>query len=240
LKELKARKKEEGHRRAREIALQRKAEALAISPSPPSPASHNGHGSHNSAKALRFVKWILATYPHLPLSVLDVAAGSGEVAVRLGFCHKIPSFTVDIRGWEGLHLNTLRKKVIPKLPKKWQGKLRDMEDEELGVLAGPFMPLQLIERFDDLEQVECNPTLLAAVRSCSLLLGLHADASTEVVVEVAEKYNKAFVVVPCCVFPKLFEGRRWEGREVKSTEIFVEYLKGRDGRYRKEVRGGGP
>ena len=224
----KAKRREEGKRRAKEIAIARKNKEEADT----STKDHNGHGAHNSVKALRFVKWILSTFDHLPLSVVDVAAGTGEVAVRLNFCHQVPSWTVDVRGHENLHFDTLEKKIIKKLPKKWQEKLISLSPEELRERAESKMPVQIIERFDSLSQVEKNPTLMSAMRGASLLLGLHADASTEPIVDIAIKYNKAFAVVPCCVFPNLFKQRRTdEGREVRSTDDFIRYL--------QVVRGGG-
>ena len=217
----KEKRREEGKRRAKEIAIARKKKEEADS----TRKDHNGHGAHNAVKALRFVKWILSTFKDLPLSVVDVAAGTGEVAVRLTFCHHVPSWTVDVRGHDDLHLDTLKKKIIKKLPKKWQEKLICLLPEELRVRAESKMPVQIIERFDSLSQVEGNPALMSAIRGSSLLLGLHADASTEPIVDLAVKYNKAFAVVPCCVFPNLFKQRRTdEGREVRNTDDFIRYL----------------
>jgi hypothetical protein len=46
-----------------------------------------------------------------------------------------------------------------------------------------------------------------AVRNASLIIGLHADGATEAIVDAALRYNKPFVVVPCCVFPNFFRDR---------------------------------
>ena len=66
---------------------------------------------------------------------------------------------------------------------------------------------QIVSRWDSLASVEASPSLMAAVHSSSVIVGLHADASTEAIVDVALKYNKSFAVVPCCVFPNLFKDR---------------------------------
>ena len=78
---------------------------------------------------------------------------------------------------------------------------------------------------------------MAAVHSSSVIVGLHADASTEAIVDVALKYNKSFAVVPCCVFPNLFKDRRTKsGDVVRSYEQFCEYLEDReDGVVRDEL-----
>ncbi len=44
-------------------------------------------------------------------------------------------------------------------------------------------------------------------KSCVLLIGMHPDEATVPIVQVAEKYNKNFAVVPCCVFPTKFPDR---------------------------------
>jgi hypothetical protein len=42
----------------------------------------------------------------------------------------------------------------------------------------------------------------------SLAVGLHPDQATDPIVEFALWQRAPFVVVPCCVFPRLFPGRR--------------------------------
>lgn len=42
------------------------------------------------------------------------------------------------------------------------------------------------------------------VRSCSVLVGLHADEPTEAIVDTALHLGKSFAVVPCCVFHHLW------------------------------------
>lgn len=73
---------------------------------------------------------------------------------------------------------------------------------------------------------------MRALRKSSLLVGMHADASTEPIVQLAQKYNKSYAVVPCCVFPNLFKDRKVviDGvcRDVRSYEEFVEYLSASD------------
>ena len=93
-----------------------------------------------------------------------------------------------------------------------------------------------------------------AVRNASLIVGLHADGATEAIVDAALRYDKPFVVVPCCVFPNFFRHRfiyvddndgdddtvNSNGDEkkkvaVRTHEQFCQYLLDKDDRFRREV-----
>merc|ERR1711957_630895 len=56
----------------------------------------------------------------------------------------------------------------------------------------------------------------------------HPDQATEPIVEWASRNNKAFAVVPCCVFPSLFGARRQSvggpGYSVRNYSTFMSYL----------------
>ena len=43
--------------------------------------------------------------------------------------------------------------------------------------------------------------------SCSAIIALHPDEATGEIVDFAIKHNKLFIVVPCCVFSRLFPHR---------------------------------
>ena len=47
----------------------------------------------------------------------------------------------------------------------------------------------------------------AALRDCSLVVGLHPDSATESIVDFALATGKPFAVVPCCVCAVDFPGR---------------------------------
>jgi hypothetical protein len=60
---------------------------------------------------------------------------------------------------------------------------------------------------------------------CSVVIGLHPDSATEAIVDYALARDKPFAVVPCCVFCKLFPGRRApDGQAVRSYAQFLDYL----------------
>ena len=54
---------------------------------------------------------------------------------------------------------------------------------------------------------------------------MHPDEATEIIVDVAQTYNKKFAIVPCCVFPKLFTHRfLLNGEFVSDFPKFIKYL----------------
>ena len=72
----------------------------------------------------------------------------------------------------------------------------------------------------------------------SILIGLHPDQATEIIVDLALKLNKPFAIIPCCVFANDFPHRKLKRRKtgndendneyeeipVSSYEQFIEYL----------------
>jgi len=73
-----------------------------------------------------------------------------------------------------------------------------------------------------------------------VLVGLHPDEATEVIVDAAVKYRLPFAVVPCCVYSRLFPHRRYHGQPVRTHEQFCRYLQAKaPGICRKELDFGG-
>jgi len=76
----------------------------------------------------------------------------------------------------------------------------------------------------------------------SILIGLHPDQATEIIVDLALKLNKPFAIIPCCVFANDFPHRKlkrkktgnieddneYEEIPVSSYEQFIEYLCAKD------------
>ena len=64
---------------------------------------------------------------------------------------------------------------------------------------------------------------------CSVVVGMHPDQATEAIVDFALKENKPFAIVPCCVFPKLFQNRKLKnGNDVSKFNDFIQYLMEKD------------
>lgn len=162
--------------------------------------------------------------------VLDIAGGKGELSARLTICHCLFVQMVDPRP-ANLY-DCFYKNVYRSLPKKWQEKIstsrcsdKDHPDKIQTTLDARFH--QFVKSFPcdggiDVEEDEKNgckipsavvvqlqqdAELVQAVKNCTLMIGMHADGATEAIVDIALYYRKPFVVVPCCVFPNLFQHR---------------------------------
>lgn len=69
---------------------------------------------------------------------------------------------------------------------------------------------------------------------------MYNDEATEAIVNIALKFSKPFVVVPCCVFPNFFVNRmlnEGDGKQVKvrTHEQFCRYLHQMDKRFVMET-----
>jgi Methyltransferase domain len=206
------------------------------------------HGARNQHKMKYLVKWLHDTFFDSTEAagaenhnvVLDVAGGKGELAARLTMCHGMTVTMVDPRPADipAVYLTD----VVPRLPNKWQKRLEERCAED-----PRFIQKMVDERFQQLvmyfteETVVKEAVLRQAIQNCTLMIGMHADSATECIVDVALRHQKAFVVVPCCVFPNLFQQRfiieKVGGNKVpvRSYEQFCKYLLQKDSRFRMEV-----
>ena len=65
-------------------------------------------------------------------------------------------------------------------------------------------------------------------RGAALIVGMHPDEVTEVIVDAAIEAGRPFAVVPCCVFSRLFPFRRLRsGTPVTTHAHLCEYLMGK-------------
>mmetsp|Transcript_11289 Transcript_11289/g.23086 ORF Transcript_11289/g.23086 Transcript_11289/m.23086 type:complete len:306 (+) Transcript_11289:972-1889(+) len=271
---IKKLKKEEGRRRAIEIARERQrkqqerqregsdigSDDIASCTSNSKRDGQKGgrrsgrHGARNQHRHKFFAKWLLSTFPHLSQQqdsnpsnglpvrqqhVLDVAGGKGELAARLSMCHNLQVVLVDPRKADVSSCFT--SLVLPKLPNKWQHRIQQQISDDPDFIDKKINERvrQLVMTFDD-DTVEQSPELQAAIQSATLLIGMHADGATEAIVDAALKYGKPFIVVPCCVFPRLFSQRylvQDDGSkvQVRSHEQFCQYLLSKDERFKREI-----
>lgn len=249
---IKKLKKEEGRRRAIEIARERQSLSASKDCVDQTEERRSGrHGARNQHRHKSLAKWLLQTFPHLRLEqgeeesqtqqqhVLDVAGGRGELAARLSMCHNLRVVMVDPR--EADVSSCFTTVVLPKLPNKWQNRIEQQMVGDPNFIDDKIKERvqQLVMNFYD-DAIEHSPELQAAVQSASLIIGMHADGATEAIVDAALKYGKPFVVVPCCVFPRLFSQRyliQDDGSKVRvrSHEQFCQYLLAKDERFIREV-----
>lgn len=69
-----------------------------------------------------------------------------------------------------------------------------------------------------------NP-LCKILSEASMIVGIHPDQVTDAIVDIAIHFRVPFVVIPCCVFSKMFPSRRLKsGGEVRSYTDLISYL----------------
>jgi hypothetical protein len=225
------------------------------------------HGARNQHKMKSFVLWLLDTFPDVASEskrlikkkketatteatatttattttahILDVAGGKGELAARLCMCHLLSVVMVDPRPADVAHcFETL---VLPKIPKKWQHSMEERRANNPNIVIDTVQERfrQLVMPMDD-HTLATSTDLQEAVRDARLLVGMHADGATEAIIDAALLYKKPFVVVPCCVFPNLFQERKVSNSEgnlvpVRTHEQFCRYLKDKDARFQMDI-----
>ena len=85
---------------------------------------------------------------------------------------------------------------------------------------------------------ETQQTLRSNLRNkeCTILLGLHPDQATDPIVDIGLALNIPWAIVPCCVFPQLFQQRVLaSGKMVRSYEDLCQYIRERDLSIREAV-----
>lgn len=76
------------------------------------------------------------------------------------------------------------------LPKKYLKQLKDLNKNI------QEMRVNFDENFDK-----------EIIQRSSLIVGMHPDEATDFIIDISIKNKKKFAVVPCCVFPKVFNER---------------------------------
>jgi hypothetical protein len=211
------------------------------------------HGARNQNRHKVFIRWLLLRFDHVLLVshqrerhddnvyVLEVAGGGkGELATRLSICHQVKVVICDPRRAD--ISQCFEQVVLKSLPKKWQQRYLQQATANpkfLQDLVDRYVLDQLVMNFDEQSIRQCT-RLEETIKNASLLIGFHADGATEDIVNVALRYNKPFVVVPCCVFPNLFCNRVLlcdgeKGVPVRSYEQFCTYLHQKDSRFIMET-----
>ena len=66
-------------------------------------------------------------------------------------------------------------------------------------------------------------------QGCSAVVALHPDEATGAIVDFCVRARKPFVIVPCCVFARLFPERRTAaGTTVATRSELIDYLVSKD------------
>eukprot|EP00980_Cylindrotheca_fusiformis_P007973 scaffold1697_cov120-Cylindrotheca_fusiformis.AAC.55 len=170
--------------------------------------------------------------------VIDVAGGSGHVSMALGMAG-VKSTVIDARSKIG-KLPGRDRKVWNRALKRSRSTTKSLED----TVCQPVVPFDTSRawfgsfprgvdksfRHPDEEELPICDEESDLIRSSSAIVALHPDEATGDTVCVAVQKRIPFVVVPCCVFCRLFPERRThpDNQLVSSYEDLVEYLKQQD------------
>jgi hypothetical protein len=146
--------------------------------------------------------------------VIDAAGGSGHVSMALGLAG-VKSTVVDPR------------EAVGKLPgrdrKSWNRSLRknliEASSSDGVPVCQPFDTLRawFASRPDGVNESFRNVDAANVpvcheqhelLNRCSAIVALHPDEATDAIVDMAVQKRKPFVIVPCCVFARLFPKRR--------------------------------
>jgi hypothetical protein len=190
---------------------------------------HGDGVASKHARAVKFADWLCETYGSDFLNsgtgVLDVAGGRGDVSFELFTKRRIKSTLVEPRARK---LNKHQHKWLKREAKKMKT-LPPAETDTINgtrALTSPIDPALAMEnRLCEQICAEFTKYNWHEFKDCSVIVGMHPDQATEAIVDFALEYNKPFAIVPCCVFPQLFQHRRdRKGKPVSQRKQLVEYL----------------
>lgn len=77
----------------------------------------------------------------------------------------------------------------------------------------------------------------ATLSRCTAIVALHPDEATDAIVDATVRWRIPFMIVPCCVFHRLFSHRRMPqtGEPVSTYQDLLEYLMAKDKSIQKTV-----
>ncbi|CAE7606835.1 KEAP1 [Symbiodinium natans] len=199
-------------------------------PVPKAASGQDVHGGPNTLERAQAVAELLlrvaggAQALNRGTGVLDVAGGTGLLSLALAL-RGVRATVVDPRRSAGCLPSRARKMMrksgvgsLLVACRAWfGGRLQGADDSFSG--SGDAVPA-------------CDEALVAG---CSALVALHPDEATEAVVDAALRLRRPFVVVPCCVFARLFPTRTLDGRAVATLPEFREFLRRKHPSIREEI-----
>jgi hypothetical protein len=169
--------------------------------------------------------------------VLDIAGGNGWVSLSLalhGIKSTVIDASPSVGCLPGRYRKFLRRAVEGKLRKTRKTILsndgnheqksprchpNNVEYDDVNELIKPIMYDKYQAYFtsnidhysnnkDGIPICNINTNdIMPLLNNCSFVVGLHPDQATGAIVEFAVKHKKPFLVVPCCVFSRLFPNR---------------------------------
>ena len=183
---------------------------------------------------------MVRNYLNKQAGVLDVAGGAGHVSMALGL-EGIQSTIVDPREKAGLLPGRDRK-----FWKRSVQRALRTADEPLYCRPVPVQynvyrawfgsrPSEIRHSSQQLLPVCGSGTNTEdaddVLRNCQAIVSMHADEATDSVVMTAVQHRTPFLIVPCCVFYRLFPDRRMPNnptQPVSKYEDLLDYLQACD------------
>lgn len=177
--------------------------------------------------------------------VVDAAGGSGHVSMALGL-RGVKATVVDPREKAG--------KLPGRDRKVWNKSIRNnlVTSTQDGIpLCQPIVPYDTLRawfaakpdgvdtsfRHPDEEEIQVCSESHELLTNCSAIVALHPDEATGSIVDMAVRKRVPFVVMPCCVFSRLFPARRLPGSgdPVSTYDDLIQYLMAKDVEIKKTV-----
>ena len=159
--------------------------------------------------------------------VIDIAGGSGHVSMALGLAG-IQSTVVDARPGVG-RLPGRDRKIWNREMKKSLGERASnvlaYKSHRAWFGCRPTGVDSTFRHPDEAHLPLCDETS-DLIKRASAIVALHPDEATGDIVKVAVIHKIPFVIIPCCVFCRLFpERRKASNNEIVSTyEDLIQYL----------------
>jgi hypothetical protein len=178
--------------------------------------------------------------------VLDVAGGSGHVSMALGL-DGIMATIVDPRDKAGLLPGRDRKvwkRALAACHNRQHGGIADDDKDNLeDIVCQPIVrPYNVVQawfgtppevRHDHQSTLPvCRPNQVnddnnpasRLLRNCRAIIALHPDEATDAIVDTAIQLQIPFLIVPCCVFYRLFPHRRLPHDPTKPVSTYADLL----------------
>jgi hypothetical protein len=195
--------------------------------------------------------------------VYDVAGGSGHVSMALGLLG-VSSTVVDPREKAGklpkkdrkVFQKNLKRKLVPDLTQSTEEAVivasevasNDTNSPPMMYCQPVAVPFETLRAWfgtppDGVDTSHRHPdqTIVSVldddrIRTCSAIVALHPDEATDAIVDTAVRLRIPFVIVPCCVFNRLFPHRRMPNRPdtpVSTHQDLLAYLQHKDASIKK-------
>ena len=208
--------------------------------------------AEKSQRAVILASWIVETFGTERLNsgsgVIDVGGGRGGLTFELQFIHGVKVTLIDTRPFklsrrqhkrmderglsegddrEGM-FDPLIDLVKPRRVKEEQVEIEStLHAPRINLMEGQFHQIQSFFT-PALWKTEHSP-ISNLLRNASLVVGLHPDQATNAILDFALETNKPFVLVPCCVFPSMFERYLEDGEPVLTTVQLIHWINQRGG-----------